>query len=162
MAIQPDSAPTDVQVIAHPDIPELQAPSTNAALQLADALKGVSEDLGPALDQFAAHQSAVASAKAQRDAFLTSGKPFADAVRDGQIAPTQNPWYIKHYNENAAKLQTRQAVDSIIAQSQTWAERGDLTGNSYAQRLSAAIGEVGQQFTTKDGQLGFAEMAAPL
>lgn len=158
--------PGDVQtqglVQASPTGATLEAPRTNSALQLAGALQGVNDKLPDALQAIGSTMQAKVAAKAHADAMANSGQAFADAVRAGKIEPTQSPWYIRAYNEQAAQVQGQAAVSSLVTDSQQWAERNDPT--AYANRFNQELGKLAQQpqFQGIDGSTGFNKAALPL
>lgn len=157
------SAVPGVDLIAHPTGDTLEAAPTNSALQLADSLREVEPEVGSFVDAYANKVKLQQQQRAQADALRTSGKAFADAVRDGTIEPTQNPWYMKAYNEAAAKVSARPQIESIILQSQTWAERNSADTTAYDRRLASEIGAVAAHYNgDKDSLVGFQTVAQPL
>src|SRR5689334_15374595 len=71
-----------------------QAPKTNTALQLADALGEIYQPARRAAIVYAQKQQEKAEAQAKTDALKSMGADFAEAVRQGLIEPTQSPWYM--------------------------------------------------------------------
>lgn len=149
-----------VQVVARPVSVALTAPETNSGLQLAQALTGVNEELGPALQGYAQIERQKLSAKAQQDALANSGKGFSDAVRDGTLQPTQNPWYIQAYEEKAAQVRAQGQISALASDSQTWAEKNDP--QAFATRWQKEVGQIAQGFQGLDQAKGFKAAADPL
>lgn len=133
---------SSVNVIASPTTGPVEAVADNPAIQLAQSLQDATPKVTQALGDFATRQSKIVGDQANLDAMANSGEAFADAVRDGKIEPTQNPWYVRQYETQAATVRGQQDVSSIVADSQTWAERNDP--GAYQARLNAEIGKVGQ------------------
>jgi hypothetical protein len=158
----PGNVQTADQVVAHETGADLQAPRTNQALQLAGALSGINEHLPDLLQGIGQDMRTRVAAKAHADAMATSGQAFADAVKAGKIEPTQNPWYIRAYNENAAQVQGQAAVSNVVTDSQQWQERNDPV--AYANRFHQELGKIAAQpqFQGIDGSAGFAKAAEPL
>ena len=149
-----------VDVIARPIGLGLVAPETNSALQLAQSLAGVNDALGPALEGYAKVQQAKLGAKAQADALANSGVAFADAVRAGKIEPTQNPWYIQAYEENAAQVRARGQGAQLVTDAQSWAERNDP--QAFAARWQKEVGTLAQGYQGIDQAKGFKAALDPL
>lgn len=162
MAVDDVSAPPGIQVVQPAATVEAQPPATNPALQLADALRESSPEIDSGLNNIAGHLQRVQSNKAQADAMRASGKAFGDAVRDGDISPTQNPWYIKAYREASSAIFTRQQASGIIADSNNWPERNDPT--AYQARLTQELGGIATSHGMQDvdSKLGFNEAIQPL
>lgn len=162
MAVDDVSAPPGIQVVQPAATVEAQPPATNPALQLADALRESSPEIDNGLNNIAGHLQRVQSLKAQTDAMRTSGKAFADAVRDGDILPTQNPWYVKAYREAAGAVFTRNQAAEKLADSNNWPERNDPA--AYQARLTQELGGIAQAHGMQDvdSQLGFQETIKPL
>lgn len=130
---------------------------TNAALQLAGALQEVHPAVNEFIQRYAQVASAAQAAKAQQDALRSKQNTFADAVRAGDIEPTQNPWYIQAYNRNAAIRATNDAAAKINTDSASWAEQNDPV--AFQKKYQQALSDFGQQFTTADGREGFNQAA---
>lgn len=136
------------------------APRSNAAMDLAQSLSGVSSELNQFLPVLGKQLEDKQRAKATQDALASSGKAFADAVREGKIEPTQNPWYIQHYEEQAAQVRGQGDANNLYAQSQTWAERNDPV--KFSQRWAEESGKLGKAYVNGDQQAGFAKALAPI
>lgn len=150
----------DVQVVARPIPLDLTAPRSNAALELADSLTGLNQELTPLLGKYAANRQAKLSAQAQADAMANSGKAFGDAVREGKLRPTQNPWYVQAYEEKAAQVRAQGQVSALASEAETWAERSDPA--AFAAKWTQHIGELAKGYAGIDQATGFNASAAPL
>lgn len=153
-------AAPEVALIARPTGLSLPAPQSNGALELASSLAGVNEALQPALQGVAKTLQARASAKAEADAMANSGKAFGDAVREGKLRPTQNPWYIQAYVEKSAAIRAQAEGAQLVSDSQTWAERSDP--QAFAQRWAQEVGKLAQNFTNPVAARGFAASMDPI
>lgn len=149
-----------VDITARPDDVSLRAPDTNPALQLAASLAQTSEDLHPFLNDLSSQLNARATAKAQADALKASGKPLAEAVRSGQIEPTQNPWYMHAYETASAQVRGQAQVSAFVTQMQSDPSRNDPA--AYATKFNAGLGQIAQQFTGLNAAQGFHQAADPL
>lgn len=132
----------------------LSAPSTNSALQLAEALgdlqpaaRALGASLGEDLQQ-------KAEAHARRDATVASGARLADAVRQGIIHPTQNPWYTQAYRRESAALRTQSALRALQLQAVSWDTQGDPT-RFEAQWREGVRGIAQAEGTDADTEAGF-------
>lgn len=120
---------------------------------LSTALAQTSPELHDFTQELATQGQAAAEAKAKAAALSNSGEAFADAVREGKLEPTQNPWFMRAYNRNAAELSSRSQVTALIDQSQSWAERANPA--QYQAKLDQALGQIAQGYTGIDQQKGF-------
>src|ERR1700748_3464178 len=84
-----------IGVVARLPTARVTAPASNSALDLAQALANVTPEAQQAMAQYADSEATRVRESARRDAIETSGAQLADAVRQGQLKPTQNPWYIQ-------------------------------------------------------------------
>jgi hypothetical protein len=134
----------EVQVLAHDTGARLSPPSTNTALQLASSLADLNPKINGLLDQIAQKGQEDAAAKAKADALSTSGAQFGDAVREGKILPTQNPWYIQAYNRESSVLSSQSALDKLATDSATWPEQNDP--QQFAQRWRTEVGKLAQPY----------------
>lgn len=134
-----------------------QPAQTNSALQLAGAL----QDLNPKLTQVglavAKEDQDVQAHAAKVKAIETGGKSLADAVREGKIEPTQNPYFIQDYNREAGAISAQTAIDQLNVDSTSWAEKNDPA--AFRTKYLAGIAEIGKQYTNPDSQEGFAAAA---
>lgn len=137
-----------------------EAPRSNSLLALGGALGELEPTLAGALQGYAKGQEQKAQAKATADALRSSGKAFADAVREGKIEPTQNPWYIRHYEQEAAQVRGQAAASQLYADSQSWAERNDPV--KFAERWAREGGEIAKNFQGPDQQAGFQRSFDPI
>lgn len=149
----------DLEVVAHDTGARYEAPTTNAALELAKSLGAIAPQVNTALLGIAQRGQEAASAQAKRDALASSGAAFADAVRNKQILPTQNPWYVQAYNEEAAKVSGGDALSALKQDSASWPEQSD--SQAYADRWRTEVGKLSEQYQNKDQLNGFMSAAAP-
>lgn len=150
-----------VALIARPTGVDLQAPQTNSALELASSLAGLNPALGDALQGYAKVEQEKLASKAKADALANSGQAFADAVREGKVQPTQNPWYIRAYVENAAQVRAQAQGAQLVADSQSWAERNDPA--AFAQRWQTEVGKLAQPYAANPFEMrGFETAVEPL
>lgn len=150
----------EINVVTRPEGDHLEGPSTNVGLQLASSLQGVNQHLTPLLGQIGEQARQVQEGKAYQAAMANSGQAFADAVKSGKLAPTQNPWFIQAYERNAAQVRGQAQVSALVADSQTWAERNDPA--AFAQKFNTQLGQIAQGFNGIDQQQGFQKAATPL
>ncbi len=137
------------------------APSTNSATRLAESLAGVEDTIQPALQGLAKANQERSTAQANADVLRTNGQKLADAVRDGKIEKTQNPYYIQAYERGAGAVSARAAVSDLIDQSQTWAERTDT--KAYQAKFTQSLGEIAKDYAgNPDAFDGFTAAANPL
>lgn len=151
-----------VLVQASPVSDRLTAPSTNPALQLASALADIEPTAAAFTQQRAQDLTREAAIRAKTDAVRTSGAAFADAVRDGTIEATQNPFYMDAYRRESAQVRGAAALANVVTDSQTWEERNDPA--AYQERLNREVGLVGETVAGGDeeAQLGFLAAANPV
>lgn len=151
-----------VLVQASPISDRLNAPATNPALQLASALADIEPAAAAFTQQRAADLTREANIRAKSDAIKSSGAAFADAVRDGKIERTQNPFYMDAYRRESAQVRGNQALAEVVTQSQTWEERNDPA--AFQERLNREVGAVGETVAGGDqeAQLGFLAAANPV
>jgi hypothetical protein len=134
------------------------APSSNAALELAQSLQSIEPTVGKSLSLIANRKAEEANVNARKDAITTNGANLADAVRAGTIKPTQNPWYMQAYAREAAAVSTRTALGALQADSASWAERNDP--KAFAARWSSEVAKVGENYSGVDQNAGFVPVAA--
>jgi hypothetical protein len=149
-----------IDVNVHPEDNYLGAPSTNPALQLASSLQETNHDLTPFLGQLAGQLKTQAEDRAFKAAMANSGAAFADAVRSGKIEPTQNPWFVQAYERDAAQVRGQAQVSSLVADSQSWAERNDP--QAFATKFNTQLGQIAQNYSGIDQVAGFQKAAQPL
>lgn len=130
------------------------APVSNAALQLADALKDATPEARELAQGIAEDRAAEARAKAKRDSLLAAGQPLADATRAGVIKPTQNPWYVQAYNREAAALRAKDALSRLQVESQSWEEVDDH--EAFTARWRQEVGALAEGYEGEDLTAGFA------
>ena len=157
-----DVDPSGVQVI-QPDSPaDVSAGRGNGFLSLAGALADTAPELHDALGAYAKFGQERESAKAQAAAFANTGEAFGDAVREGKIEATQNPWFIKAYNLDAAVIRGKSDMAALMDQSQTWAERTDP--QKFQARFSKEMGALAQNYAGGHPEVlqGFETAAQPI
>lgn len=142
-----------LQVLARDTGDRLQAPRSNAALDLAESLARIRPESQQLIMGIGEQMRAAAEGRARADVLSTAGQAFGDAVREGRIERTQNPWYIQAYNREAAAVQGRQALTELRMDAQTWEERSDPT--AFSRRWQQAVGEIAQGFSSRDQLDGF-------
>jgi hypothetical protein len=161
MAVDPTQGDaTQVDITARPDDVSLRAPDTNPALQLAQSLSQTSEELHPFLNDVAGQLNARATAKANADALANSGEAFADAVREGKIEATQNPWYMHAYEKASAQVRAQGQVSALVTQMQSDPTRNDP--QAFAAKFNQNLGQIAENFTGLNASLGFHAAADPL
>lgn len=140
-------------VVANLPQTRVEAPRTNAALQLADSLADASPALRGAMETYNREQAEKATAEAKKDAIRMAGQELADATRAGVIKPTQNPWYIQAYNREGAAIRARTQLSQLQVESQQWEEVDDH--QAFAERWMKEVGSVAEGFEGEDYSAGF-------
>jgi hypothetical protein len=136
------------------------APRTNSGMQLAAALQDLNPDIRRLGASVVAEDKQVQSEAAKKRALELGGKSLADAVRSGEIAPTQNPFFIEDYNKESAYVRAQSATSALALDSQSWAERSDPA--KFQQRYSKELAGIGEHFSQDDDTMaGFNAAAAP-
>ena len=148
-----------VLVQANPIGDRLQGPTQNAALQLADALGEIEPAAREFTQQRASDLRREAAVEARKDALAASGATFADAVRQGLIEPTQNPFYMDAYERESANVAATSQLAALTEQSQTWEERNNP--QAFQDRLNREIAELGQAYDGEEASIGFLAAVAP-
>lgn len=131
----------------------LQAPRTNAALDLADALKDATPEARQFAQGIAEDQARKSQAQARQDALHNEGAALSDAVRSGKIDATQNPWYIKAYNRESASITSLDALQKLQTESASWESYNDP--DKFASDWREKVGKLTEGYTTSDQQAGF-------
>lgn len=135
------------------------APRTNQALALAQSLT----DLIPNVQQLGAgiikQQQTDAAVEAKKRAIELGGKPLADAVKSGEISPTQNPYWVQDYNRESAYVRASAAAAKVNTDSATWAERSDPA--AFQARWAKEIAAIGADYNDTDSMEGFTAAVAP-
>lgn len=142
-----------INVAAQLPTARLQVGPTNAALQLADALKDASPDAQRLMQGIANDEAEKQRSQAKQDALINEGQALADATRAGKIDATQNPWYIQAYNRESASIQSLDALQKLQVEAASWDSYNDP--EKFQEDWHRAVGEAGVGFTTKDQQAGF-------
>lgn len=132
---------------------QLEAPRTNTALRLAEVLSTVTPEAQQAFQSIAEKRAKTANERAQRDVLLTNGQGLADAVRSGALRPTQNPWYIRAYNREAAALTSKNQLQQLQVESDSWEEKNDPA--AFQERWNKEAGEIGSEYSSRDQLAGF-------
>lgn len=161
--------PSGVEILATPNAPTYEAPTTNAALQLAQSLSDVEPKVSDLVGQIGAQFQARAQAEAHGAALKSSATSFKDAVAKGDLQAGQSPWFVQAFNQDRAQLGSQQATQALVAQSQSWAEKSYEDGGvAYEQRLQQELGNIHQQVSQvpgmhpQDAEVGFQRGAAPV
>lgn len=139
---------------------QAQPVRTNGALQLAASLQDLNPKIAQAALPVIREDEAVQTVAAKKRALELGGKSLADAVRSGEIAPTQNPFFIQHYNQESAYVRATSDLSNLALDSQQWAEKNNPA--AFQQKYSQELAKIGQNYSTDpDTQAGFASAAAP-
>lgn len=134
------------------------APRSNSMLELAGALSDLNPKLKTLGFAVAKEDKEVQSAAARKLALQTGGKALADAVRDGQIEPTQNPYFIEDYNKESSYIRAQGEIARIREDSISWPEQGDP--QAFQARYLQELSQIGSAYDTDpDTQTGFAAAA---
>lgn len=159
MAVSPDPLNrAQITVQAHDTGDRFQAPQTNTALQLAGALKEAQPALAGTLQGIADKEALKQQAQAHKDALMTQGQVLADAVRDGKISATQNPWYMEAYAKEGAAIRSQTALSALQTDSTTWAEQSDPA--AFARKWRDGVAQIAKDYNSKDEIAGFAPVEA--
>lgn len=132
---------------------------TNTALQLAGSLANLNPKLAQLGYDYLKEDQQVQSAAAKKAALETGGTALADAVRDGKLEATQNPYFIQDYNRESAYVRAQNELAKIRVDSQTWPESGDP--QQFQARYLKEVKAIGEQYTDPDSQEGFSAAAYP-
>jgi len=131
----------------------LSPSQNNSALLLATSLRDTSREARQAFNTATQKSRARNTALAQRDAIATSGAQLADAVRDGRIRKTQNPFYVQAYNRESAAIRSQRSLQQLQVESQTWDEKDDHV--AFEQRWRKEVGDIALQYEGEDAITGF-------
>lgn len=142
-----------IETLAREPRSEVTAPATNTALQVAQALGRLSPVASAAMKQVAADKQRKADAEAKRDALVTNGAAYADAVRDGRLRKTQNPWYIQAYNREAAAISSLRSLQALQTSSATWDSVDDPA--AFETQWREEVGKLAEGFENEDAIAGF-------
>jgi len=146
-----------IGVIAQEPGARIQAPTTNAALQLAESLRGATPEASRLMQGIAADRAEKARAQAAKDALENSGAQLADAVREGKLRPTQNPWYVQAYNTESAAIRAQKDLSALQTEALTWDTRDDPA--AFDKQWRERLAEVSQGYEGKDTYAGFQPVA---
>lgn len=159
-----DIDPSGVQLIANSapaDVGIGRGDNASGFNSLAGALSEAEPGVQDFVGQLGGLLQQRAQNKAQADALAQSGEALGQAVRDGKIEPTQNPWYIKAYNQDSAEIRGKSDMAGLLDESQTWAEKNDP--QAYQARFSKEMGALAQNYTGHPESLqGFESAAKPI
>lgn len=144
-----------VELVARDSGTRLQTPRDNAALQLARALSEFSPAFTNFTNQYGAQLRDQAEQRAIRDAAASEAMAFGDAVREGRIEATQNPWYIRAYEQESANIRAEGALNQLSVEAQSWEERSNP--QAFAARWARESGAIGQEYRGRDQLTGFNE-----
>lgn len=142
-----------IDVVARLPQATTQAPRTNAALQLADSLARLDPEAQRAMQGIASDRADKARAQAKKDAIQASGAELAQAVRDGLIEPTQNPWYMDAYKKESAAIRGGDALQQLQTESASWEEATDP--DAFAKRWREEVGSLAGTFEGPEAAAGF-------
>lgn len=158
MAVTTDPLRRDaIAQVASPGA-RLAAPGSNAALELAQSLAQINPEARATLSGIADRKAEAERARAKRDALEASGAKLADAVREGKLRPTQNPWYVQAYDTESAAIRGQNSLAALQEESLTWEERDDA--QAFAKRWRESVAEVSKGFEGKDAFAGFSAVEA--
>lgn len=141
------------------DTGDRYAPSpTNKAMQLAEGLRSISPEVNATLNDLVATNKAQQEAQAKKDALTTNGAKLADAVRDGRIKKTQNPFYMQAYATEGAAVRSKAAFSQLLMDSASWPEKNDP--KAFAAKWAEETAKIGQGYTSTDEVQGFTPVAS--
>lgn len=143
----------NLEVVARLPTARVEAPRTNAALQLADSLARLTPEAQRTMQGIAEKRAESARAQAKKDAIQASGAQLADAVRSGTIRPTQNPWYVDAYNRESAAIRATDGLQKLQTQSAGWDEKDDP--QAFAERWRKEVGSFAEGFEGTEQIAGF-------
>lgn len=146
-----------VQVSAQDPQARLAAPQTNQALQLAESLRDITPEARRLMQGVAENRAHEEKARAAKDALEQNGAKLADAVREGKIRPTQNPWYVQAYNTESAAVRAQAALGKLQEESLTWDNQDDP--QAFRKQWQESLAEVSKQFEGTDAITGFQPVA---
>ena len=135
----------------------LPAARSNSALRLADSLSQFNAEARQTMQNVATQRAEKARAEAKKAAIEASGAELADAVREGKIRKSQNPWFVEAYNREAAAIRANDLLQNLQVESATWDEKDDPS--AFAGRWRAEVGSLMENFSGKDQVAGFSAAA---
>ncbi len=147
-----------ISVVARDTGAAYSAGNSNGLLELGSALAKLEPTVNTSLQTYAAYQSQSEAVQARKDAITTSGAKLADAVREGTIKPTQNPWYIQAYNRESAAVSARTQLSALQLDAASWSEKNDPA--AFSARWNKEVGAIGEQYSGVDQNTGFNAVAA--
>lgn len=151
-------AASGINVVATDNGARYVAPASNSALELAHSLRDLTPTANQFLTEYGQQQADNFAAKAKADVIANAGEKFGDAVREGKLEPTQNPWYIQAYQREGAAVQAQKDMAKLQTDSQSWAEQNDPA--AFQQKWNEAVGGIAKGYTDPDAQAGFDAVAA--
>jgi murein DD-endopeptidase MepM/ murein hydrolase activator NlpD len=154
MAVNTDPLRRDrIAVVSQDTGDRYSAGRTNAALQLSDSLKELTPEFNQALANIADKEATKQREQGRLDALRNQGAPLANAVRDGKIDATQNPWYMEAYAKEGAALRGQADLQKLQMDSTTWAEQGDP--EAFTARWRKEVGDLAGNYRSKDEASAF-------
>lgn len=144
--------PPRLNVVATP-VDSGRSVTQSGASQLADTLGQISPIVTGIYTKIHEDYKAKGERKGQLAAMNNAGRAFGDAVREGKLEKTQNPFFIEAYNKESASITGRGKLNELMVQSQTWEERGDP--QAFQKRWAEEANTVAQAFSGKDQFAGF-------
>jgi murein DD-endopeptidase MepM/ murein hydrolase activator NlpD len=148
----------DITVQAADTGDRLRAPTTNQALQLAQSLTDLQPSVRDAVEVYSAKEREKQTALARKAAIEASGMKLADAVREGKIAPTQNPWFMQAYAREGAAIRAQDAFAKLQLDSTSWSTRNDPA--AFEKQWREGVANISQEFTGKDEAEGLLPVQA--
>lgn len=142
-----------VDIVARATGDRFVAPQSNRALDLANSLRDLSPTLNQTLVTVGNQLKERQESDAKRDVLRASGKKFADAVREGKIRGSQNPWYVAAYNKESAQVRSRTQLAELQTQSQTWEEKNNPA--AFQERWNKELAAASEGYQQIDEQEGF-------
>lgn len=148
----------EVQRIAQDAGASYESSRTNTALQLASSLSDISPVAQETIRQVGAQLQAKQTARAKKDVLETQGVALADAVRDGKLEPTSNPWYVQAYARESAAVRVQTQLAALQVDSASWAEKNDP--EAFAARWRESVGEISKGYSGIDEGAGIQPVEA--
>lgn len=133
-------------------------PASNPALDLARSLTEIRPEAQGAINAVGDSLQSQAQIQAKKDAMAANGAKYADAVQQGKILPTQNPWYMQAYNRESAAISSQQDLYKLQNDAATWPEANDP--QQFQQRWQQGVADIGKNYSTPDENAGFMAAAS--
>lgn len=154
VAISPDPLRRDqIGVVARDTGARYEAPTSNRALELARSLGDLLPEARGAALAVAAGMQEKQEANARRDAVVAQGARLADAVREGRLEATQNPWYTQAYNRESAAIRGDRELRALQTQAASWDTRDDPAAfeRQWREGVAAIAEGMGDDQDTSNG-----------